>query len=339
MRKGSKASKLFISHSSKDKLFAVWLYEKLKRAGYDDVFLDVESLSGGDDWEEEIKKNVKSCDGLILVMSENIIGSRYIILEYNIAYGDNKPIIPIILPDVPLNEKRLKDDNMFQGVFGRRQVIRLYAFGVDQQNRLFLSIEKALQKASLYPRVSSPLRGIDRISVSNSDFQGTPEHYAGFVVSDQTHLVIHGIRGLTATGRARVNKWIKDKAEAEEPNRKPPIPIPAFVTVLAGKLFEDDNQVVSEAIQALGSLNIFSQDDHLFDLILRALVWHESVTSNEDDQITDLEIQLETLILNSFRYDLSKAIEKLQLYRFNALVKRLEEVDEPEDQTEDESAI
>lgn len=80
-------SNIFISYSSKDKQFAMWISVDLKNAGYN-IWLDEWEISVGESIPKKIETGVGGCDFLILVLSENSVQSNWVECEWHIKYWD-----------------------------------------------------------------------------------------------------------------------------------------------------------------------------------------------------------------------------------------------------------
>lgn len=65
----------FLSYAHEDRLQVRELYDKLKAAGFD-PWSDHEHLRGGQTWELEIKKAIKSCDFFIACLSSKSVNKR-----------------------------------------------------------------------------------------------------------------------------------------------------------------------------------------------------------------------------------------------------------------------
>lgn len=65
--------RVFLCHSSQDKLVVRDLYQRLLAEGWIDPWLDEEKLLPGQDWDLEIEKAVESADAVIVCLSNNSI--------------------------------------------------------------------------------------------------------------------------------------------------------------------------------------------------------------------------------------------------------------------------
>ena len=103
--------KLFISHSSKDKVIVNGFVKEILKIGCgfkdSDIFctLDPTVIRTGDDFREKIVENMKSCDFILLFISENYIKSEICHNEMGAAWAlEGKRILPFVLPDTTFNQ-------------------------------------------------------------------------------------------------------------------------------------------------------------------------------------------------------------------------------------------
>ena len=114
--------RVFLCHSSEDKPAVRELYRQLLSDGFDPWF-DEENLIGGQEWEEEIFKAVRSADVVVVCLAKHWVNSAgYTQKEIKLALdvADEQPegaifIIPLRLDDCDV-PKRL----------GRWQWVNLY---------------------------------------------------------------------------------------------------------------------------------------------------------------------------------------------------------------------
>ena len=103
--------KLFISHSSKDKAIVNGFIKEILKIGCgfkdSDIFCTIDStvIRTGDDFRETIVENMRSCDFILLFISENYLKSEICHNEMGAAWAlDGKRILPFVLPDVTFNQ-------------------------------------------------------------------------------------------------------------------------------------------------------------------------------------------------------------------------------------------
>lgn len=96
------AEHIFISYSKKDSNFAIKLADDLVSAGHK-VWID-RSLQVGEDWADTIEDNLAKASGVIVVLSSNSIASDWVQHEGSIAYGQKKPMYPLLISELPVED-------------------------------------------------------------------------------------------------------------------------------------------------------------------------------------------------------------------------------------------
>lgn len=107
--KQKREGNIFISYSHKDKKFVEKLVQSLKVKRFN-IFYDDEVINIGDNIKETIIDNIKKCDLIIIVLSENE-KNDFLNYELKLALENNKKIIPIIIEDkvnIPDELKQIK---------------------------------------------------------------------------------------------------------------------------------------------------------------------------------------------------------------------------------------
>jgi hypothetical protein len=107
--------RVFLCHSSQDKLATRDLCDRLVGVGYD-VWFDERSLLPGQDFEYEIREAVKRCDIVIAVLSRNSVNKTgFVQKELRLALdaADERPegatyLIPLRLDDAPVPPRLMK---------------------------------------------------------------------------------------------------------------------------------------------------------------------------------------------------------------------------------------
>jgi hypothetical protein len=98
--------KLFISHSSKDKALAATLSEAIDYVSQRNLIGWVYSnKTAGSTWSNDIMVNLNTSRALVVLVTPNSVGNRWVHIEIGIAIAREMPIIPICLclseEDVP----------------------------------------------------------------------------------------------------------------------------------------------------------------------------------------------------------------------------------------------
>ncbi len=92
---------IFISHSSTDSEFTVYLASRLLEAGYT-PWIDVESIPDGSSWLREIQKAVEGCGAMIVVMSKAAGESEWVERETLLAMDLRKPLFVALIENVAM---------------------------------------------------------------------------------------------------------------------------------------------------------------------------------------------------------------------------------------------
>ena len=103
--------KFFISHSSNDKAIVNGFIKEILKIGCGfkdaDIFctLDSTAIRTGDDFRAKIVENMKSCDFILLFISENYMKSEICHNEMGAAWAlESKRILPFVLPGTTFNQ-------------------------------------------------------------------------------------------------------------------------------------------------------------------------------------------------------------------------------------------
>ncbi len=92
---------IFLSHSTKDNIFARDLAASLRDAGFK-VWLDLDSIRDGDAWLRAIQGAVEGCSALLVVLSKHGRESEWVEREALLAMDLHKPLFVALVEDVPL---------------------------------------------------------------------------------------------------------------------------------------------------------------------------------------------------------------------------------------------
>ena len=92
---------VFISYSSKDKSVAEQLVTHIEKAGYA-CWIAPRNIVGGVEYSEVIEKAILKCKIFVVVFSENSEKSPWVKSELNIAFSENKCLIPYKIDETPL---------------------------------------------------------------------------------------------------------------------------------------------------------------------------------------------------------------------------------------------
>ena len=107
----TETKKLFISHSSEDKIIVNGFIKEILKIGCGfrdcDIFctLDPTVIRTGDDFREKIVENMKECDFILLFISENYLKSEICQNEMGAAWAlENKRVLPFVLPNTTFKQ-------------------------------------------------------------------------------------------------------------------------------------------------------------------------------------------------------------------------------------------
>ena len=131
-------TKIFLSHSSKDKItFVNYVYKNLcKLFGEARVVIDQFSFEEGRRTAEEIASFIEQSDLIVLLISESALSSEWVQKEYELAYSlfnsKNCQICPIIIDnDIKYSDSRipnwLKEEFNIQCIISTRKTSDIIA--------------------------------------------------------------------------------------------------------------------------------------------------------------------------------------------------------------------
>jgi len=89
-------AKAFISYDREDSDFAELVRTRLEKAGHSTA-MDVEILSAGDSWRDELDQAIRDSHVLIVIMTPDAEVSEYLAYEWAFALGVGVKIIPLQL--------------------------------------------------------------------------------------------------------------------------------------------------------------------------------------------------------------------------------------------------
>jgi uncharacterized protein YegP (UPF0339 family) len=109
---GPKALSVFLCHSSGDKASVRDLYHRLSASGLE-AWLDEENLLPGQDWNQEIRKAVRSSDVVLVCLSQSAINKAGYVqkeIKYALDVSDEQPegtifLIPLRLEECEMPER------------------------------------------------------------------------------------------------------------------------------------------------------------------------------------------------------------------------------------------
>ena len=97
------SAEVFISYAAKDRTRVLDLVERLRTAGVS-VWIDQMGIEGATMWSQEIVAAIRSCNVLILAISENSAGSENVVKEVALASEGRKRILPVYIEQAEIPE-------------------------------------------------------------------------------------------------------------------------------------------------------------------------------------------------------------------------------------------
>ncbi len=88
---------IFISHSSKDDTIADAVAAWLSQNGFAEVFIDHDSILGGEKWADELKRSAGSCRVILFIITGNWLSSQECFSEFNAGAYMGKKLLPMLL--------------------------------------------------------------------------------------------------------------------------------------------------------------------------------------------------------------------------------------------------
>lgn len=116
-------SHIFISYNRSDEDKRDEVIQELSKGGYSyikgNLWYDKDGIKGGDEWYEEIKRNLDDSFLILLVLTENSIKSHWVTFEYAYTASQDIPILPIRfdeanVSDMPISFINYVDWSNFQ---------------------------------------------------------------------------------------------------------------------------------------------------------------------------------------------------------------------------------
>jgi hypothetical protein len=96
-------ARLYVSYSSRDRQLAQQLASQLRARGHQ-IAIDVDSLVPGVEWRRELMDKLLLCDGVVVLLTPNAVGSPFVFTEIGSARASSRRfLIPVILGDLPVH--------------------------------------------------------------------------------------------------------------------------------------------------------------------------------------------------------------------------------------------
>jgi formylglycine-generating enzyme required for sulfatase activity len=187
--RGFGASRIFLSHSSKDNARAVALYDWLEREGWkDEVFLDLSPKRGivaGERWERCLNESASRCEAVLFLVSQAWMKSIWCRRELNLAHHLNKRLFGVLIEDIATTD-------LPQDLTEAWQVVRL-ASGRDH---VPLVATIPVTHEEVYVTFSA--EGLQRLKDGLEQAGLAPKHFAWPPANDPSRPPYRGLRPLEA---------------------------------------------------------------------------------------------------------------------------------------------
>lgn len=145
--------KYFFGYARGDTEFVLKLAKELRAVGAN-LWLDQLDILGGQRWDRAVEEALKTCQGMIAVLSPESLASDNVMDEVSYALEEGKLVVPVLLRscDIPFRLRRVQHvDFTADYDAGFLQLIR--ALHIEQPSEL---LESAVPEAPLARDVSSP---------------------------------------------------------------------------------------------------------------------------------------------------------------------------------------
>ena len=131
---------IFISYVSVDSQAVDDIKSDLNAVGYT-VWADRDVIAGGEMWRARVVEAIENSDVFLLVLSPNSVTSKQVLQELNIADGEGKPILPVVIAAVEIpKEMKLQLSGL--------QKVSLTTDDLSNMNILYKSINQLVESAS-----------------------------------------------------------------------------------------------------------------------------------------------------------------------------------------------
>ena len=141
--------KYFFSYTRKDSEFVLKLAKELRAVGAN-LWLDQLDILGGQHWDSTVEKALKSCKGMIAVLSPESVASDNVMDEVSYALNEGKLVVPVLIRpcNIPYRLQRLQYiDFTADYETGFTQLLR--ALGIEQPVEPAAAQKPVVQEPSL----------------------------------------------------------------------------------------------------------------------------------------------------------------------------------------------
>jgi WD40 repeat protein/tetratricopeptide (TPR) repeat protein len=161
--------RLFISHSSRDNVYALAFQNWLTANGWasEDVFVDLHGIGAGERWRDTLRKANAACEAVVLLASPDSLGSVECQKELELAEVLGKEIILAIIRD-------LTKDSPLLARYTERQFVDLSAFPQDHVEGL--EYEGRTYRVAFNPQALAAIKDrLDDLGIAPGSFAWPPK--------------------------------------------------------------------------------------------------------------------------------------------------------------------
>lgn len=199
-------AKIYLSYQHTDVELIKRIGEDLRTLGHQTI-MDETVMKGGSDWRKDLLTELKSSDGLLVLITENSINSNYVISEIGttrafIDENENKKfLIPVIYGNIEIPDFirdlyciRITDQNFSEAISK-----------IDNSISAFIGKKEAVEEQQLQKRVLIESKATDYIEVATTalkkrENQNKVVAYLCYLVGLSTLIlgVCYAVEGLTS---------------------------------------------------------------------------------------------------------------------------------------------
>jgi hypothetical protein len=145
--------KYFFSYARNDSEFVLKLAKELRAVGAN-LWLDQLDILGGQHWDSTVEKALKSCKGMIAVLSPESVASENVMDEVSYALNEGKLVVPVLIRPckIPYRLQRVQYID-FTSDYDRGFSQLLKALGIEQSVQ---PLESTAAQEPLVPEPSLP---------------------------------------------------------------------------------------------------------------------------------------------------------------------------------------
>jgi hypothetical protein len=132
--------RVFVSYASADSQAVDEIRSDLMAVGYK-ICSDRTTITGGEMWRARVVEEIEASDVFLLALSPSSVKSRRVLQELNIADGEGKPILPVVIAPVAIpKEMKLQLSGL--------QKVSLATDDLSNMNTLYKSINQLVDSKS-----------------------------------------------------------------------------------------------------------------------------------------------------------------------------------------------